>query len=125
MHSIKISKSKIKFSKPAVLCRWQADVLKQILEQDDRKIMFVVGELFVVDKVGGKNKTFLTKNLMANHGACVFYSTAMKVCAYSWKVENIVIFDLSRSVLERINYGRLECFKNSIVFCAKYESQMK
>ena len=103
-----------------VLRPWQGSVLVKLLQQDDRKV------LWLVDEEGGKGKTFLAKMLVVKHGA--FYVTGGKNAdiAHAYKGEEIVVFDLMRQQQEHNNfYSSIEQFKNGLMFSGKYESSTK
>lgn len=44
---------------------------------------------------------------------------------YAYKNEEYVVIDLTRDMLDRINYGTLEGFKNGLGFVRKYERRTK
>ena len=98
---------------------WQKWVVAMLEFQGDRKI------LFVVDEVGGLGKTWLTKWYHVNLQAAVYTTTKRGDVAYAYNGESTVIFDLSRSQLEKLNYDTLESIKNGMVFSTKYESRLK
>ena len=101
------------------LRNWQKWVVAMLEFQGDRKI------LFVVDQVGGLGKTWLTKWYHVNLQAAVYTTTKRGDVAYAYNGESTVIFDLSRSQLEKMNYDTLESIKNGMIFSTKYESRLK
>ena len=74
--------------------------------QGDRKI------LFVVDQVGGLGKTCLTKWYHVNLQAAVYTTTKRGGVAFAYNGESGVMFHLSRSQLEKLNYDTIESIKN-------------
>lgn len=102
------------------LQEWQAQLTNSLLrEPDDRTIRWVY------DIKGGKGKTWLSKYLVAKHGAARFENGAGKDIAHAYEGEPIVIFDFSRCTEERVNYGIIEAIKNGIMFAPKYNSCCK
>lgn len=87
--------------------------------QDDRQILFVVGEF------GGEGKTFLAHYLVANHGAVKYENSKTNDVKYAYEGEPIVIFDFVRSSQDHINYEILEIIKNGSFFSSKYQSEFK
>lgn len=100
------------------LRKWQEDALEHLDAQNERKVTWVV------DRVGGKGKTFLAKKL-STEGA--FYVNGGKASdiAYAYNYEKTVVFDLTRQQSEFVNYNTIESFKNGMLFSPKYDSQMK
>lgn len=98
---------------------WQKWAVDRLMKQDDRKV------LWITDEVGGAGKTVLSKHLCA--GGKGFYCSggSYKDIMYSYKNQNVVVIDLTRSQREYIPYDAIESFKNGLAFSAKYESQMK
>lgn len=98
---------------------WQTNVLNLVVDQPDRKI------LWIYDKKGGKGKSWLARYLLINHNA--FLSTGGKKSdiAYQYDSQPVVVFDFSRTVEDFVSYDILECFKNGVLTSNKYESQVK
>lgn len=103
----------------AELRDWQKEVVRRLDEQDNRKI------LFVVDFGGNQGKSFLADYLYVTRGAFVTTGGKCPDIAYMYKSERLVVFDMSRSGVEFLNYNLVEQFKNSFVSSTKYESCMK
>ncbi|KAK3082789.1 hypothetical protein FSP39_023733 [Pinctada imbricata] len=97
---------------------WQRQVRRQILQQDDRTV------LWIHDEVGGHGKSTLAKYMMGE-GAMYATNSSTVNFAYAYKEEKVVIFDFVRDDRDHINYGILECLKNGMMFSAKYESRVK
>lgn len=96
---------------------------KNIIDEDgnDRDIYIIS------DVKGGSGKTFFCKYLIANKYK-VFYTNGGKFndLAYNYNCEDIVVFDISKSKrFEDINFDFIECVKNGIVRCNKYEGGLK
>ncbi len=107
-----------KFDK-AALKEWQKEVLHKLLDQTDRQV------LWVWESIGNVGKTFLGQWLEAIKGAYVCQLGKKADLAYAYNYERIVVFDLTRSDKEFINYSTIESFKNGRIFSSKYESKMK
>ena len=101
------------------LREWQKWAVDRLMKQDDRKV------LWVTDKVGGAGKTVLSKHLCADGKGFYCSGGSYKDIMFSYKNQNIVVIDLTRSQREYIPYDAIESFKNGLAFSAKYESQMK
>eukprot|EP00112_Aurelia_sp_Birch-Aquarium-sp1_P006651 Seg173.8 transcript_id=Seg173.8/GoldUCD/mRNA.D3Y31 product="Master replication protein" protein_id=Seg173.8/GoldUCD/D3Y31 len=98
---------------------WQKWVVSMMEFQGDRRV------LFVVDEAGGLGKTWLTKWYHVNLEAAVYTTTKRGDVAYAYNGESGVIFDLSRSQPEKINFDTIESLKNGMIFSTKYESRLK
>lgn len=100
---------------------WQKKVIELIKkEPDPRKIHWYY------DEEGGKGKTTLSKYLIYNYNASYVRNAKTADIAYSLKDNpKVVIFDLSRSNEDRINYGAIESVKDGLIFSSKYESKLK
>ncbi len=107
-----------KFEK-AVLKEWQKEVLHKLLDQTDRQVTWVW------EDQGNVGKTFLGQWLEAIKGAYICQLGKKADLAYAYNYERIVVFDLTRSDKEFINYSTIESFKNGRIFSSKYESKMK
>ena len=103
------------------LREWQVEVIKQLMEQNDREI------LFVIDPEGGYGKTFLTAYLAAVEGAFTCENGRSADIKYSYmkhdNVNMLVVFDLTKSSEDHINYEIIELLKNGRFTNTKYESQ--
>ncbi len=102
-----------------ILKKWQKVALEKLTGQDDRKITWVV------DTVGNRGKSFLSRYLIAKHNA--FYSRNGKNAdiIHAYEYQEYIIFDFPRSAEEYINYGIIEQFKDGILFSPKYNSHTK
>jgi hypothetical protein len=76
------------------------------------------------DYKGDTGKSWFARYLMAIHKASIFTNGKMAHIAFDYKLEPIVIFDLSRTQADKIDhiYSLIENFKNGIMFSPKYES---
>ncbi len=101
------------------LHEWQADVVTDLLEQDDREVMWIT------DKTGNKGKSFLAKYLVGKHNAFYVRNGKSGDISYSYNYQELVVFDFTRSQEERINYSIIEAFKDGMLFSPKYESTTK
>lgn len=115
-------------SRPALMSttllhEWQASVLKSLLNQNDRKITWVV------DTKGAQGKSTLARFLQYHLGDSCFYTTGGKgsdivhSMVTRQKVFKYVIFDYPRKTKpEFYNWNLFEDFKNGIVNSGKYNS---
>jgi len=111
-------KMKAKF-KGAELRDWQEKLVKQVDAQNDRQVTWVI------DPVGGKGKSWLANWLYANKDAFIVDCGKQADIAHAYDCQEWVVFDLTRSQEERVNYQVIECFKNGRIFSPKYDSTMK
>lgn len=103
-----------------VLLPWQEKLRTELsFPADDRKI------IWIWEKVGNVGKSWMTKYLAAKHGAARFENGSSKDIAFAYKGEDIVMFDFSRNMEERLNYSIIESLKNGTVFSGKYASTTK
>jgi len=108
---------------PDSLRGWQKEVLDHLLQQDDRRICFVV------DYEGGTGKTCLGKWIVANYQA--YHCTGGKQAdlAFSYKEPDyeIAIFDLARHAEDKDfhPYHFAEQLKNGMFSSGKYMSISK
>lgn len=113
---------KSKFIKtPKLKHKWQTDLLEEVhREPEYRKI------IWICDKIGGIGKTDFCLNMYDLHGATVFNNGKFADIAYALPEDpKIVIFDLPKTLEERVNYTAIEAVKNGFVFSGKYESSVK
>lgn len=102
-----------------ILKVWQEDVLELLFNQDERKV------LWIYDRLGNNGKSFLSKYLLVKYNAFLITNGKSQDIAYSYKYQNIVVFDFSRSLEDYVNYQVIEQFKDGRLFSSKYESTMK
>jgi len=79
---------------------------------------------WIVDKQGNNGKTFLSK-YMQLQGAVRFENGKSADLKKAYNGQELVIFDLSRSQEDHINYEVMESIKNGTMFSGKYDSQSK
>lgn len=92
----------------------------RLLEQNDRKI------LWIVDEIGNSGKSWFGKWLVCTHDNAIHVENAKTAdIKFAYNFEDIVVFDYTRSVEERVNYEVIESLKNGIMFSGKYESISK
>ena len=97
----------------------QKEVLEKLDNQNDRQV------LWVSDRQGNSGKTFMTKWLLARGNAIRFTNAKSSDIAYAYTGQDIVIFDISRTIEGYFNYGICEDLKNGMLFCGKYASKSK
>ncbi len=115
---IYVAKEKLRLS-TAILKSWQQQAIVKLEEQNDREI------LWIYDFNGGKGKSWLGRYLEIMKGAFLIQLSKKEDIAYAYNHEELVIFDLTRSDKEFINYSLIESFKNGRLFSPKYESRIK
>lgn len=99
---------------------WQALLVARLeKEPDPRQI------LWFYDPLGNRGKSWMARYLAINHGAAVFSSGKSADIAHALDNPSIVVWDLSRSQEEHVNYGVMEDVKNGVIFSPKYESGTK
>ena len=88
---------------------WQNHAEQVLLNQDERKI------LFIVDDIGNNGKTWLAQlaqYMHWKHGAIIFDQPDQHHCVMIWRMEKIVIFDVPRSAIP--SYSCMEAFKEQV-----------
>lgn len=103
----------------AELRQWQADLVAKVEKQNDRQVTWVI------DPDGGMGKSWLANWLYANKDTFIVDSGKQADIAHAYDCEAWVVFDLTRSQEEYVNYQVIESFKNGRMFSPKYESSMK
>jgi hypothetical protein len=104
----------------AVLRPWQERLAKELsFAADDRKI------IWVYDTKGNMGKSWFSHWLEASKGATRFENGATRDVAHIWQGAPIAVFDFSRTVEGRLNYGVLESLKNGSIMSTKYDSCIK
>lgn len=102
---------------------WQERLYNEILgEADDRIIRFVI------DKDGGKGKSYFCRWMLTNkHETTQVLSVGKRDdLAHALDVsKRIFLFNLPRGGMELLQYGLLENIKDRIVFSPKYNSTTK
>lgn len=105
--------------KGAELRDWQAEVVERVEAQNDRQVTWVI------DPKGGKGKSWLANWLYANKDAFIVDCGKQADIAHAYDCQGWVVFDITRSREENVNYQVIECFKNGRIFSPKYDSCMK
>lgn len=98
---------------------WQKYIINKVMSQDDRKVTWVY------DRVGGMGKSFLGNYLETMKDGFLIQNAKRNDIAHAYNNERLVIFDLTRSDEQFVNYSTIEQFKNGRIFSGKYESRMK
>lgn len=99
---------------------WQKDLMDELkFDPDDRKV------IWYYDEIGNQGKTWLSKFLLAKGDAAYFTNGKTTDIAHAYNGERIAIFDFSRTLDGKVNYGAIECVKNGVLFSPKYNSTTK
>lgn len=98
---------------------WQEKAVEKLLQQDKRKI------LWIVDPKGNNGKTFLASYLADKYGARIFENGRSADIKYMWNGEDLIVFDLVRSSQDHINYEVIEQLKNGRFNSTKYNCEEK
>lgn len=77
------------------------------------------------DEVGGSGKTYFAKYLVAMRDTFSVSNAKTADILYAYGGQKIVIIDLTRAQLERINFDVIEMLKNGMFLSTKYVSQQK
>lgn len=101
------------------LYRWQKLVIKKLLAQNERQV------IWISDEVGNHGKTTLAKYLGDFHGAQIKHNAQTKDLAHAYDGSPIIVMDYTRDKQDFINYSFLEGLKNGVLFSPKYESHTK
>lgn len=112
-------KPQLDCSKGAILKPWQKTALDILLEQNDRKI------LWIYDKKGNSGKSFLTNYIIDKFDAFFCNGGKLADIAYAYDHQEYCVFDLPRSQGDFLPYKCMECFKDGRIFSSKYMSCMK
>lgn len=99
---------------------WQLDLEQMVLKPPHPRHI-----VWITDQVGNRGKSWMAKYLCSNHKAQVFSGGKSTDVAYALDNPHIVVWDLSRTQEEHVNYGIMEDVKNGLVFSPKYESGLK
>jgi len=114
------SRSKLAPFTDYVLKTWQQKVVDIITGAPDPRKIYWIWE-----PIGNVGKSWLAMFLASNHDATVVSSGKTADIAYALDHPTTVVFDLSRTVAEHVNYGVMENIKNGLIFSSKYESTTK
>jgi len=109
----------VKAYKDAELRDWQKELIDRVEGQTDRQVTWVI------DPKGGKGKSWLANWLYANKGAFIVDCGKQADIAHAYDCQEWVVFDITRSREDNVNYQVIECFKNGRIFSPKYDSCMK
>lgn len=115
---IKMETEYTKEMKNIQLRDYQDNWLKHLLNQDNRKV------LFIVDKIGNSGKSTFSKYLDVNYNVLLTTGGKTKDLSYLVKDQEILVYDCPRSI-EEINYHFIECLKNGFITSTKYEVVQK
>lgn len=114
-----LDKLRIKF-RDAKLRRYQKRIADMVsAPADPRKIHWFY------DEIGNTGKSWMTQWLCLFKGAIRLCNGRTTDICYAYSGEPIVVFDLTRSVQDILNYQVMEEIKNGMVFSGKYQSCSK
>lgn len=106
---------------PELTKEWQLTLRNELLYPPDyRKI------IWIYDKNGGAGKTDFCLHMYDKYNSVIFNNGRFSDIAFALPRDpKIVIFDLPRTLEERVNYTAIEAIKNGFIFSGKYESGFK
>lgn len=101
---------------------WQQDLANELNGPINNRSI-----IWIVDPEGNRGKTWLAKYLVLHHPNDVIRLENGKSAdiKFAYTGQKTVIFDLSRSQEDHINYEVIESIKNGIFLSTKYESCMR
>jgi len=99
---------------------WQAHLMELIREEPDDRTIY-----WFYDTKGNVGKSTMATYLQRNENAMVVSNGKTGDIAHVYDGQPIIIWDLSRSQEEHVNYGPMEDFKNGRIFSPKYDSCVK
>lgn len=100
---------------------WQARVLERLQQEPNDRTIY-----WITDRQGNQGKSRLAKHLVIVHDAAQL-SGKVADMAYGYNKERIVIFDLTRTNAEMMDYlyDFAEKLKNGYIYSTKYECRAK
>uniref|UniRef100_A0A0L8I7L6 Helicase superfamily 3 single-stranded DNA/RNA virus domain-containing protein n=1 Tax=Octopus bimaculoides TaxID=37653 RepID=A0A0L8I7L6_OCTBM len=99
--------------------KWQQELLDELQnEPDQRKI------IWYSDPIGNSGKTYLSRYLQTLDGIRFENGRSLDI-KFMYNGQRIVIFDLTRSQEQHINYEVMESVKNGLICSCKYVSVTK
>lgn len=106
---------------PKGLLSWQLHVLRRLLAQNDRVI------LWVHDDVGGVGKSWFARYLHYVFGADLFdgVTNAAAVTQMLSRHPRYIVFDVARSNSDGFSYNTLECIKDGFIMSWKYRGLIR
>ena len=90
---------------------WQESLLSELVDDPHPREI-----IWYYDNIGNTGKSFMATFMLKNHQALVVSSGKTADIAHVYDGHSIVIWDLSRSNMESINYGAMEDIKNGRIF---------
>lgn len=107
---------------PKLKQQWQIK-MKEILLNEDPSYRQLY---WIFDKVGGAGKSDFCLHMYDLHEANLFNNGKFADIAFALSdTPKIVLFDLPRTLEERVNYTAIEAIKTGYIFSGKYESKGK
>lgn len=99
---------------PEYLLSWQHTLIDELaLSPDPRKI------IWLYDFLGNKGKSYLSRYLCCNKNAIEMPNKA-DATYYTYEGQRIVIWDLTKTAIDRVPYEAMEKVKNGMVISTKY-----
>lgn len=102
------------------LRQWQLELINELREKPHERSI-----IWYKDSIGNTGKTWLSKLLCCEFDCIRFENGKSADIKHAFNGQKIVIFDLSRSQSEHVNYEVIESVKNGFLFSPKYESCSK
>ncbi|CAG2215486.1 unnamed protein product [Mytilus edulis] len=122
--SVEINQHEIKLEmerkmEAATLRYWQQRLVLELPQHTERSVWWYWEE------VGNVGKTWMSKWLVVMKNAMRFENGKSADIKHGYNGQDPVVFDLTRSAQDHINYEVIESVKNGIMYSTKYESKMK
>lgn len=119
INQFKIREELKKKMEVARLRYWQERLVMELPQHNDTTVWWYWEE------VGNVGKTWMSKWLTVMKDAMRFENGKSADIKHGYNGQNLVVFDLTRSAQDHINYEVIESIKNGIMYSTKYESKMK
>lgn len=101
-----------------VLHAWQRELRLHVLAQEDRKVCWVW------EADGNVGKSFLGCYMGAVDSAFVVTGGKHGDIAEAYAMQELIVFDLTRTMEDKVPYKMMESYKDGNVFAPKYRSRM-
>ncbi len=98
---------------------WQSHLIRELVDNSPNSRTII----WYVDVNGNHGKTYLSRYLITHMDCIRFENGKSTDIKYAFRGQRTVVFDLSRSQEDHVNYEVIESVKNGVVFSPKYESR--